>query len=803
MIRLTPDWTKAHRVILPLLITLVIGAGVSAHTEDRSTAVAVITLLLMTAVAALAVEPSIGASIGIGGAALIVLVKRTTGSWDSEQFLPTAVQVLSCIVLGLIAGPVGSRLSREVDQYAGPSGAGQAVGSLGLLGAGLGELRLEEEIERARFFDRPVSILRFRASLRPTSDGDEERATLLFRSVGRQIESMVRLTDIPFSYDQNDIVVILPETDGEAALSVARRVRSALVASSFGVRPFGHRIRLSDHVEIRVGFACSNTAGTDSLELLTAMLTLVEEWPVEDADDPEEWIGSLAGHANEAKYAWHPAVAANAVDVQGESAGEHARRRENDHPPALEIEPIRLPSVSVDPPTETADGAGLAVEQPVAIVGDLDTETTNAHQVGETGETSGVSILELPSDGTGQSVPFVEYPLESADHSAPIVLPAEEEPAVAVLESDLLAVASERFDDEPVAATSEVINTAIAAESVESELVDGVGQSIASGIEPELVEGEREDAVGESTDSAIAHEPVKGELKVGDEESIESAIEPELVEGELGDGDEESIETAIEPELVEGELEDGVGESIETAISPVSFEDERRDAIEESTESAVAMEPESAESEDAFVDPAQGVSAAEPASFEPPAQKLDPRLDRSVESFGAIDVDAVLDGLLRTIVKTNDVHIESFSVEPAESQIRTGFASGPINLEIFSVESDAGEATTSGEPVLFEYVHLKPASMPELVADPEESKVLATPEAQWSVALLLAARALVEQANEALNVARDDDGQSMPREIASVIDDMIDSLAELESTEQTTQSSSDPLRPGSPAKRRG
>lgn len=305
MIRLTPEWTDAHRALLPLLLVLAIGTASAVASAPLQLAVGLTALLLMAAVASLAVEPSIGVTIGIGFAAAGVVLTRVLGDWQDANFVPGLIHAVSCISIGLLAGPAGKRLGAKDDGLRSPVAVATPHTALGLLGAGLGELRLEEELERGRHFGRPVSVMRLQVLPRRSLANDPNRQALMYRAVARQVESVVRITDIPFMYDSADIVVVLPETDSDGAIQTARRVGLSLRSCSFGVRPFGQRIRLADYVDIALAVCSASDDEIDAAAMLVALGAALGDWQVMDTDDPYDGIALVTHTGNPPEVEWH------------------------------------------------------------------------------------------------------------------------------------------------------------------------------------------------------------------------------------------------------------------------------------------------------------------------------------------------------------------------------------------------------------------------------------------------------------------------------------------------------------------
>jgi GGDEF domain-containing protein len=142
------------------------------------------------------------------------------------------------------------------------------LGSLGLLHPSIGEARLDEEIERARYADSPLSILRINATLtRDLAGPDRDRA---LRAVGRTFESLLHVIHVPFAYSDRDLVAILPEMGADDASELAERVRLGAAEATVIVGRDRMRRRFGELGTVRFGVATFRIDGHSAGTLLAA-----------------------------------------------------------------------------------------------------------------------------------------------------------------------------------------------------------------------------------------------------------------------------------------------------------------------------------------------------------------------------------------------------------------------------------------------------------------------------------------------------------------------------------------------------
>ena len=286
MSRLIPGWTRAHLYALALLAPPLLGTAVSAWGDPPRPGPAIPALFALTAAVAVGVDPLVSFAPGLAGAAAMIFLKQSSGLWGPETFAPSSLETLAFVTTGLAAGFAGSglrRMHRPEAAPATPTSQPAAFGPLGLLPAELGELRLEEEVDRARMYRRPLALMRI--SLEPLESprpsGAEREA--VGRAVARCVQSALRITDVPFACGDDCIVAILPETDRLDARRLASRLAAALRAATFHVRPEGGRaVRrpVMDHAIVRVGLAAFPEDGATAGELLEASARALAELPL-------------------------------------------------------------------------------------------------------------------------------------------------------------------------------------------------------------------------------------------------------------------------------------------------------------------------------------------------------------------------------------------------------------------------------------------------------------------------------------------------------------------------------------------
>lgn len=251
---LTTAWTDRH-TRLALLLVVIVGAVLAGLREEWQVAAVVAGVVVLASTTALVLDQFGGVAVGIGAAALLTGGRQLLGLWTTDDFWLALAQVAAVGLTGYLAGRVGValRAAAEDDGTSRPD-VEPVFGSLGLLDADHAMLRLEEEVQRSRDHGRDLTLVLLRVEVRDASL-DAAAVTGAHRAVARLVESRVREADVPFALTHDKLGVILPETDGAAALEPVARILDGVTTGRFAVRGEGTDRQLADTVEVAVGTA--------------------------------------------------------------------------------------------------------------------------------------------------------------------------------------------------------------------------------------------------------------------------------------------------------------------------------------------------------------------------------------------------------------------------------------------------------------------------------------------------------------------------------------------------------------------
>lgn len=225
MQKLANLWTRSHTLTMLALITAVPGLVAASLYGTPSFAAVVSAIFIVLWVVSIITTPFIGLIAGIVGGAFGVAFD-VMSSLAAMPLVPKFIYAVSAATTALYAGLAGRRLRWNERPTFLPEPSiypdDPILGPHGFLNDDYGSARLDEEVERAHMFDRPLSLLSIEIRTSSDTSGDHKYVE---RAVARTVEGVLRKTDIPIALSSGQLICILPETDrskGEMLLGLLR-----------------------------------------------------------------------------------------------------------------------------------------------------------------------------------------------------------------------------------------------------------------------------------------------------------------------------------------------------------------------------------------------------------------------------------------------------------------------------------------------------------------------------------------------------------------------------------------------------
>ncbi len=248
------EWIDRRASLALIALVTGVAGAVAQRVGDGSPWVIMIALAGVALAACLG--PMLGGAAGIATAAAVVWVGgQAAGTFAHASSGEMVGALLILIGAAWVAGRAGVDLragvpAQEVDR----ASTDGAAASMGLLSHAAAQERLQDEVQRATVFNRPLALLRVRVDVDDTSL-DPAAAAAATRSVTRLIENTIRGTDLPFAINDNEVGIILIESDRIGAGGLWNRLLGCVEQASFMDRTRGERLRFADHGSISLGAA--------------------------------------------------------------------------------------------------------------------------------------------------------------------------------------------------------------------------------------------------------------------------------------------------------------------------------------------------------------------------------------------------------------------------------------------------------------------------------------------------------------------------------------------------------------------
>jgi hypothetical protein len=268
---MTQTSTRPYWRVVGLTASLLVAVLAAATAEPIWISGVLAGVLLMTAAVAIATDGLVAACVGLLGSVSCLVVMHALGSSELTSSPAAFAIVGGATAAGMFGGSVGSIVRGAARHPANWHESVPMAGSLGLLHPSLGELRLGEEVTRARHAGRPLSIMRVRMQLWGETLDPADRDRVL-RVLGRAFETTLEFIHIPFAYSEFDLVAILPEAEAVDAWEVGGRLASALGRGYVLIGPRRIRRPFYDFAATTTTFATYGRDGESADALLAATL---------------------------------------------------------------------------------------------------------------------------------------------------------------------------------------------------------------------------------------------------------------------------------------------------------------------------------------------------------------------------------------------------------------------------------------------------------------------------------------------------------------------------------------------------
>lgn len=219
---------------------------------------------------ALLLAPIGGLLGGLAAAGFWVLFRRTVGIWTGDELAQSLSELFLLsvnVALAIRYRLVWQRQQLELQDLRSLQQllvAGE-VGT-GLLPRQVGDLRIQEEVDRSRQFRRPLGLLIMEVLPHEDHPGDIGE---VYQAVERRLASASLIHDVPFRFEEHQLGLLLPERGWDRIYKDTEDVIGALNQASF-LNSDGRTENISDYVKLHFGLGIYDGEDLGSIDLVKA-----------------------------------------------------------------------------------------------------------------------------------------------------------------------------------------------------------------------------------------------------------------------------------------------------------------------------------------------------------------------------------------------------------------------------------------------------------------------------------------------------------------------------------------------------
>jgi hypothetical protein len=256
------DKPSHSQYLLKLLVVLTINITLAVATIIYNNSLRSAPIFLFLLASGVAVMAALGLTrggiFGLFMVSISIAAKQFIGAWSKDNLTFNLLETfLMAGVFGL-SGHYHDTLRKYFDAY---NDAKQRLNvfdledtSVGLIRPAIGLLRLKEETDRAARYKRPLSFALILALPKPGLEWDLNERLSVRRAIATTVKDTTRVLDIPFSFNDEKIALILTDTEINGTNKVINNIQRQLNASRIITRT-GSSESLQEHAQIRFGYS--------------------------------------------------------------------------------------------------------------------------------------------------------------------------------------------------------------------------------------------------------------------------------------------------------------------------------------------------------------------------------------------------------------------------------------------------------------------------------------------------------------------------------------------------------------------
>jgi len=199
-----------------------------------------------------------GVLVGLLIVTIWISIKQLLGVWEELRLLDHLLELILVSLTFIFAGRYHDRLQAVLNRYRQSQNQLKQLEledkTVGLLRPSIGLLRLSEEEDRSVRYRRPFVLILILVRPRKDLDWEAQEQSALMRAIATGMKDTTRETDIPFLAHDDQIAVILPETETDGANKVVNNILNRMTVTQY-VTASGTSKLIQTRVQLRFGFA--------------------------------------------------------------------------------------------------------------------------------------------------------------------------------------------------------------------------------------------------------------------------------------------------------------------------------------------------------------------------------------------------------------------------------------------------------------------------------------------------------------------------------------------------------------------
>jgi len=214
-----------------------------------------------------------GGLLGLLLLSIWITIKQAIGVWSEDRLYLNLLEIILATTSFIASGFYHEKLMTHFKENQTDKQKLKLLDledtTIGLIKPVVGLLRLREEIDRARRYRRPLSLVLIIVRPYPGTTWEAGRSPAAMRAAAATIKDTIRAMDIPFLVDSEKISLILPDTEINGANKVLNNIVQKMNSTQV-INSDGSSDLLQNHAQLRFGFGTFLGYSSKPIDLMEA-----------------------------------------------------------------------------------------------------------------------------------------------------------------------------------------------------------------------------------------------------------------------------------------------------------------------------------------------------------------------------------------------------------------------------------------------------------------------------------------------------------------------------------------------------